>query len=72
MSLEQLRAREAEVKSSIMQVTNQLFVLQGHKDEVNYQIKMALEAAEAEATPPETEAPVDAEVVASEVEPLVV
>jgi hypothetical protein len=47
MTLEQLQARSGELQSSIMQTTNQVFVLQGHKNEVDYQIKLVQEATDA-------------------------
>jgi hypothetical protein len=47
MTLEQLQARSGELQASIMQTTNQVFVLQGHKNEVDYQLKLAKEEADA-------------------------
>ena len=47
MNLEQLQARSGELLNSINMTTNQVFVLQGHKNEVDYQIKLAQEEHEA-------------------------
>lgn len=47
MNLEQLQARSGELLNSINMTTNQVFVLQGHKNEVDYQIKLAKEEHEA-------------------------
>jgi hypothetical protein len=47
MTLEQLKARSVELQNSINMTTNQVFVLQGHKHEVEYQIKVAQEEADA-------------------------
>jgi hypothetical protein len=47
MTVEQLEARAVELANSISMTTNQVFVLQGHKNEVDYQLKLAKEAAEA-------------------------
>jgi hypothetical protein len=47
MNLEQLQARSAELQTAISQSTNQVFVLQGHKNEVDYQLKLAQEEADA-------------------------
>lgn len=43
MTLEQLKARADELLNSINMTTNQVFVLQGHKNEVDYQIKLVAE-----------------------------
>lgn len=47
MTLEQLQARSGELLNSINMTTNQVFVLQGHKNEVDYQIKLKREEQEA-------------------------
>lgn len=47
MNLEQLQARSAELQTAISHSTNQVFVLQGHKNEVDYQLKLAQEEADA-------------------------
>ena len=47
MNLEQLQARSTELQTAISQSTNQVFVLQGHKNEVDYQLKLAQEEADA-------------------------
>lgn len=46
MTLEKLEARAEELQSSLINTTNQLLVLQGHKNEVDYQIKLAKEEAQ--------------------------
>ena len=41
MTLENLQARAAELVNSINMTTNQLFLLQGQKNEVDYHIELA-------------------------------
>jgi len=38
MTLEELKERSSQLAVNIAQQTNQVFVLQGHKNEVDYQI----------------------------------
>lgn len=40
MLLDNLQQRRAELESSITQTTNQVFVLHGHKQEIEYQIQL--------------------------------
>lgn len=47
MTIDELQQRSCDLQNSINQTTNQVFVLQGHKNEVDYQLKLAHEAAEA-------------------------
>lgn len=47
MTIDELQQRSCDLQASINQTTNQVFVLQGHKNEVDYQLKLAKEAAEA-------------------------
>jgi len=63
MTLEQLQARSAELLNSINITTNQVFVLQGHKNEVDYQIKLAQEEYEAKL---KAEAEAEAEALANQ------
>ena len=55
MSIKDLNDRSAQLSDAITKTTQQVFVLQGHKAEVDYQLKIAMEAAaEAEKAAAET------------------
>jgi hypothetical protein len=43
MTLNDLQDRKAQLEGSIAQATNQVFVLHGHKQEVEYQIQLEQE-----------------------------
>jgi hypothetical protein len=43
MTLEQLNARKSELENSIAQTTNQVFILHGAKNEIDYQIQLQKE-----------------------------
>jgi hypothetical protein len=50
MTLNDLQDRKVQLEGSIAQATNQVFVLHGHKQEVEYQIQLEMEkTAEKEA-----------------------
>jgi hypothetical protein len=65
MNLEQLQARSNELQNALVNTTQQMYVIQGHKQEVDYQIHLLNEiesekvrAAAAEALASQTESPV--------------
>lgn len=43
MTLDELISRKAALEGSIAQTTNQVFILHGHKQEIEYQIQLAQE-----------------------------
>lgn len=43
MTLNDLQDRKVQLEGSIAQATNQVFVLHGHKQEVEYQIQLEME-----------------------------
>jgi len=59
MNLEQLQARSNELQGALVQTTQQMYVIQGHKQEVDYQIQLINEAAAAEALAIAPDAPVE-------------
>lgn len=64
MTLEQLYARRAELEGALSQTSQSLFILQGHKNEVDYQISELLKVHEsakesAESVASSDEAPVE-------------
>lgn len=46
MTLEKLMERSSVLAARIAETTNSVFVLQGHKNEVDYQIQLAQEEAD--------------------------
>lgn len=42
MNFEQLKERSTELQASITNITNQVLILQGHKNEVDYQISLLI------------------------------
>ncbi len=59
MNLEQLQVRSNELQNALIQTTQQMYVIQGHKQEVDYQIQVIVEAEAAEALANPPEAPVE-------------
>lgn len=57
MDLDALRVRKSEIESAITQTTNSVYTLQGHLQEVAYQMKLAedAEAAKLAEITPESE-----------------
>lgn len=55
MELEQLKSRSSELGAEIINRSNQLLIMQGHKNEVDYQIKVLIEAEESIETEVELE-----------------
>ncbi|KTD29658.1 hypothetical protein [Legionella maceachernii] len=43
MTLDELNGRKAELENSIAQTTNQVFILHGAKNEIDYQIQLQKE-----------------------------
>lgn len=42
MTIEQLEKRSKELQDSITSITNQVLILQGHKNEVDYQLSLLI------------------------------
>lgn len=40
MNIEKLQQRASDIQKSISSLTNQVLILQGHKDEIDYQISL--------------------------------